>query len=319
MPEDVRSLVQHYMPDFPLKRCGKIYTDTTQFMDINHGDLISLGGLHYMVLKDEAERRFGIEDPKYWVKRCRVLENGERKILKLVFHERFPMQVGPFTIECFRSPRKEARILELVKSDHRFMQGITVKDDKDNPVRVLDIIQGKRLDMAIHALKMDHETYFHERFPEILKKYVDSCRAIGHLHINGEKHGDVRRDHLWVEYGTNDYRWIDFDYSFNFHENPFGLDIFGLGNILVFLTGKTNITSTYARENFDQDILNTITDNDYSIIIGNRIVNLKKLFPYIPEELNRVLLHFSVGARVFYDSVDELLEELAPCIDLCRG
>jgi len=42
-------------------------------------------------------------------------------------------------------------------------------------------------------------------------------------------------------------------------------------------------------------------------------VNLRKLYPYIPVELNRVLLHFSAGSEVFYDSVEELTEDLRAC------
>ena len=108
-----REIIEQYSPDFPRKHVGKIYTDTTEFMNINYGDVMSLGGMHYLVLRDEAERRFGIEDPKYWVKRCRTLETGERKIIKLVFQERFPLKLGDFELICHRSPEKEARILNL--------------------------------------------------------------------------------------------------------------------------------------------------------------------------------------------------------------
>ncbi|MGQ9812340.1 MAG: serine/threonine protein kinase, partial [Dissulfurimicrobium sp.] len=47
------------------------------------------------------------------------------------------------------------------------------------------------------------------------------------------------------------------------------------------------------------DVLNEITIHDFSLLYPNRVVNLKKLFPYIPDELNRVLLHFSSGAEIF--------------------
>ena len=42
-----------------------------------------------------------------------------------------------------------------------------------------------------------------------------------------------------------------------------------------------------------------------------RVANLRKIYPYIPESLNRVLLHFSEGANLFYDAADQLLEDLA--------
>ena len=43
-------------------------------------------------------------------------------------------------------------------------------------------------------------------------------------------------------------------------------------------------------------------------------MNLKKIYPYLPESLNNVLLHFSSGAGVFYERVDELMAELTPAI-----
>ncbi len=317
MSGEACALIQKYHPTFPPGHGGGVFTDTTQFMGINYGDVVRLGDLHYLVLRDEAERRFGIEDPKYWVKRCRVLETGERKILKLVFHENFPMKIGSMELRCYRSPQKESRILNLVRNDTRFMQGVTVADERNNPVRVIDIIRGKRLDEMVEGLDLSHRAYFHEAFPAILENFIGACEAVAFLHHNWEKHGDIRRDHLLVEYDTGAYRWIDFDYTFEFHENPFGLDIFGLGSMLLFLAGKGAHTVQSAPDlGLDPSIPASLTPDDYSLLFANRICNLKKLFPYAPEELNRILLRFSHGANVFYDSVDEFLEELRPCVPL---
>ena len=239
------------------------------------------------------------------------LEDKQPQILKLAFYEKFPMNIGPFKIECFRSPRKEARILELVKGDMRFMQGYSAEDSAGNNVRVLDIIRGKRLDVWVHNIPVDHKTYFHEHFPDILEKYIGACEAIKFLHDNDEKHGDIRRDHLWVEYDTGDYRWIDFDYAFELYENPFGLDVFGLGSILIYLAGKANITpQTMKDHNIDPSMLSSIAPGDYSVVIGNRVVNLKKIYDYIPQSLNNILMHFSSSSSVFYESVDELMLDM---------
>ena len=307
----VQELTKQYMPEFPARYCGKIYTDTTEFMDIGYGDVIAVGGKHYMVLKDECERRFGIEDPKYWVKRCRELETGERKILKLVFYERFPMLIGSFTIQCHRSPGKEARILDLVGSDPRFMHGRSFPDEVGNNVRILDIVFGKRLDLIVQDLEEDHPTYLREILPGILENFIEACEAIDFLHRNRETHGDIRRDHLWVEYETGQYRWIDFDYAFDFHENPFGLDMFGLGNILTFLAGKGDHNPAHHPDA-------GLTAEDCSIVFGNRATNLRKIFPDIPPALNNVLMHFSAGTYIFYERVQEMLEDLRPCPDLLR-
>ncbi len=315
----VRELVARYASHFPQKRCGRLIEDTSEFMGIGHGDVIAIGGKHYLVLRDEAERRFGMEDPKYWVKRCAELETGERKILKLVFYETFPLKIGDFEILCHRSPRKEARILELVSGDTRFMQGTSIHDTNGNDVRILDIIRGKQLDTLVEEIEASHEHYFFEQLPEILNHFIGACEAIAFLHSHGEKHGDIRRDHLWIEAGTGRYRWIDFDYAFDFHENPFGLDIFGLGNILLFLTGKGEHTRhSMTRAGFSNAVLAALTPEDYSLMFPHRLSNLKKLFPYIPEQLNNVLLHFSAGTYVFYDRVEELLSELRPCLSHFR-
>lgn len=313
MSHDARELIARYCPDFPRARCGRIYTDTSQFMDIHHGDLIDLGGLHYLVLRDEAERRFGMEDPKFWVKRCRVLETGERKILKLVFYEDFMTNIGGMSVRCFRSPQKESRILDLVRGDMRFMQGFTVLDEVENPVRVLDIVQGRRVDLVVDAIAAEHPAYFRDHFPAILGKYIEACEAIALLHRGREKHGDVRRDHLYQEFDSKKFCWIDFDYTFEFHENPFGLDLFGLGNILIFLVGKGCHTMQALTERGLVRELR-LTPEDFALVLPNRLVNLRKLFPYIPEALHHVLMRFAAGTEVFYDSVEELLDDLRPCL-----
>ncbi len=320
MSLEVVELVKRYLPNFPLRYCRNIITDTTQFMSIDYGDVIKLDCGHYMVYKNEAERRFGLEDPKYWVKRCIELETGTRKILKLEFHETFPVKIGQFKIDCYRSPDKESRILEIVDGDPRFMQGKTVCDAAGRNVRILDIVQGRRLDLTIDSLDMEHETYFRQVLPGLLRHYIDAIYAIGKLHHHGERHGDIRRDHLYIDYKSNRWCWIDFDYTFKFYEHPFGLDLFGLGNILVFLVGMASITvQSLQKMEFEDGKRPHITQNDLSVAIGNRIINLQKIYPYIPDELNQILMHFSAGAEVFYSMTDELLEDLIPCVEMMEA
>jgi len=301
-----REILSRLAPDFPTRHAGEIFTDTTQFMRIGYGDVIALPDRNFLVLRDEAERRFGLEDPKYWVKRCRCLETGGRNLLKLVFHESFPMTIGAMVVTCTRSPRKESRILDLVRGDDRFMQGVTLADAEENPVRILDVVPGKRLDEKIEALEMPHRDYFHDLFPDILDRFIEACEAIGWLHARDEKHGDIRRDHLYVRYDTGRYCWIDFDYTFDFQESPFGLDLFGLGNIIQFLVGM----GQHTLQSVSPDQRAGLDHADCSIMFANRIVNLKKLFPYIPEALNNVLMRFSLEANVFYDATEDLLRDL---------
>jgi len=311
LPPSARELLARLAPDFPARHVGEIYTDTTEFMSISAGDVIKLGARHFLVLRDEAERRFGLEDPKFWVKRCRNLETGNRNLLKLVFHESFPMTIGSMVVTCTRSPRKESRILDLVRGDPRFMQGETILDTAGNPVRILEVVAGKRLDEKIEALEMPHRDYFHTLFPDVLARFIEACEAIAWLHERNEKHGDVRRDHLYVSYDTGRYVWIDFDYTFDFQESPFGLDLFGLGNIIQFLVGMGQHTT----QSITPAQRELIEPEDCSIMFANRIVNLKKLFPYIPDALNNVLLRFSLGANVFYDATRDLIRDLTKAHD----
>jgi hypothetical protein len=47
-----------------------------------------------------------------------------------------------------------------------------------------------------------------------------------------------------------------------------------------------------------------------NIVFHNRLANLKKVFAYIPDSLNRILLHFSRGANWFYEKTPQLLQDL---------
>ncbi|MGE4299923.1 MAG: serine/threonine protein kinase [Desulfovibrionaceae bacterium] len=321
MVAEVRELVRQYMPEFPIRHCGRLVTDTSNFTSIGYGDVIAVAGRHYMVLRDEAERRFGLEDPKFWVKRCRELETGARKILKLEFHEDFSLHIGALQIHCHRSPDKESRILDMTRGDPRFMQGENARDEAGHNVRILDVVQGRRLDLNIEDLQTeDHFTYFSQHVPGILERFIAACEALAMLHAGLEKHGDVRRDHLFTDRASGDYVWIDFDYAFESPANPFGLDIFGLGNILLFIVGKQihtrrDITSGV----YGEAAAARIEGGDYSVMFPYRLVNVRALFPYIPEQLHRVLMYFSLGSDVYYESVNEFLADLRPCVPLVRA
>jgi tRNA A-37 threonylcarbamoyl transferase component Bud32 len=301
---------------FPPRGKLNVVTDTTQFMSIQADDILELDGSYYLVRGEEVEGRFGLDgEPKYWVKRVIDLADGSSKIIKLVFHEKFLMQLGSLQIECFRSPVKEARILDKIRGDHRFMQGVNVLDSAGNQVRILDRIQGKRYYDHIHELEMDHEVYFYEHFPSIFDRIIGCVEAINRLHRIEELHGDIRNDHILIERGSGAYRWIDFDYTYDWAENPFGVDLYGLGNILMFTVGKGfhNLPDLAACGPAGMKIRSCLEPGDLSLFFKHRIANLQKLFPYIPDSLSYVLLHFSQGAGVFYEHTDELLQDLGAC------
>jgi hypothetical protein len=250
------------------------------------------------------------EDVKFWVKRAIDLEDGSPKILKLVFYEKFKVSVGGIEFQCFRSPRKEARILDLVHDHKNFMHGFSTEDEKGNTIRVLDMIKGKAVDALTVDMAGDHERYFYESFPEIFANYIECVEAVRFLHEHGEKHGDIRRDHILVDRETGYYRWIDFDFNYHHRENIYGYDLFGLGNILAFLVGKGDVLLTDLKKR-DGRLLENLRGEDMNIIFNNRVVNLKKIYPYIPQALNEVLMHFAVGSKWFYEHTSQLLNDLA--------
>src|SRR3974390_235625 len=91
----------------------QIYADTSNFFAINRGDVLALGGSHYLITGTACEQGFGLDgEPKHWVKRAVDCETGEPKIIKLVFLEQFVLQLGEIPVRYTRSPAKEARVLE---------------------------------------------------------------------------------------------------------------------------------------------------------------------------------------------------------------
>jgi DNA-binding TFAR19-related protein (PDSD5 family) len=55
------------------------------------------------------------------------------------------------------------------------------------------------------------------------------------------------------------------------------------------------------------------------MLFASRLANLRMLFPYIPESLNRVLMHFAQSARVFYTNTDEFLSDLEQALGDMTG
>ncbi len=312
--DDLRQMVARWLPPHQTPRRFRIHSDTTDFFRVEYDDIVLLNGRPYFIRHNAKELRFGLEDEvKHWVKRAIDLEDGSLKIMKLVFYERFMSHVGDIEFECFRSPRKEARILDLVAEHRNFMHGYAVPDEKGNIIRVLDFIKGKTLADHVGRMDLDHETYYHEHVPEILAQFLQCVEAIRFLHDHGEKHGDIRRDHILIDQETGDYRWIDFDFNYRHRENIYGYDLFGLGNILVFLIGMGDVLVTDLKKT-DHPCLHALNEHDFNIVFHHRVVNLRKLYPYISESLHRVMMHFSRGANRFYEHTSQLIADLGEAV-----
>ena len=73
----------------------------------------------------------------------------------------------------------------------------------------------------------------------------------------------------------------------------------GMGDVLI-----PNIKTA------NPQVFGELSEDDTNIVFNNRVANLIKIYPYIPENLNRILMHFSKSANVFYDHTLQLLDDL---------
>jgi len=307
---ELQDMIASYLGAGNVPQRFKVIVDTSDFFRVDYNDVVVLGGVPYLMRNYTKEGRFGLDDePKYWVRKAIDLKEQKAKIIKLVFHEEIDARVGDMVFKCVRSPGKEAAILEMVSGHRNFMQGIAIRDTADNIVRILDFIQGKRLDDLIFKLAANHEEFFYEHLADYLVIYGEMVKAIQFIHNQGQKHGDIRRDHILFDRKTEDYRWIDFDYDYYHEANMFGYDLFGLGNILIFLVGGGDITVQKLQAEASP-LLDKLSFEDMNIIFNNRVANLQKIYPYVPDALNYILLHFSNGANLYYENTGQLLEDL---------
>lgn len=291
----------------------QIFSDTTEFMNIQGGHVLRLADRFFLVLGDMREGRFGVdEQPKYWVKKALDIVSGEEKILKLVFHEEFNIRMGLLRIRCYRDPVKESEVLDMMRGDSRFMQGMTIEDDQDNPVRIIDFIRGRNLYRFLEDLPVDHLTYFGEALPGVLRRLLHAFEAIAEIHHRGYCHGDIRNDHILIDSATDEFRWIDYD----LRQDITDFDVWSLGNILLYAVGKGEHTfHDIAVRRISVAPGERLTEKDASAFFRHRIMNLEKLFPWIPAELNNILMRFSYGTTVFYENVPALLDDLRPVVE----
>jgi nucleotide-binding universal stress UspA family protein len=307
-------MVRRWVPEERVPRRIRI-KDTSDFFRVDYDDVVVLNDVPYLIRNNEREGRFGIPDEqKFWVKRSINLLDGKVRILKWAFREQFHSRIGDLVFECVRSPQKESRILKLVRGRTDFMQGEAVQDSAHNPLRIMDYIRGQTLEQVTLSLGKNHEDFFFNHYPLLLADFITSVKAIRFLHDNDEKHGDIRRDHLIKDKTSGQYRWIDFDYNYRHGASRFGYDLFGLGNTLIFITGRGDVT-TQALHREKPDIYHKLFEEDLNIVFSTRVANLKKIYPYIPDFLNQVLMHFASGARVHYETTGELIEDLGEALE----
>jgi serine/threonine protein kinase len=204
-------------------------------------------------------------------------------------------------------------VLNLVRGDRRFMQGFTELDTSGNPVRIIDYIKGPSIFQFIHNSQKNHEAYFHEDLPPMLHRLTGCMEAIKFLHDHGTCHGDIRNDHIIIDADTGEYRWIDFD--LNQHVSDF--DVWSMGNILNYTVGQgINSFHTILRsDRFPEQVRASLKPEDGSAFYEYRVINLIKLFPYIPRRLNDILMHFAIKPRGNYVTIEQLLSDFREMLE----
>ncbi len=289
----------------------QIKEDTTEYMRIHGGMILRLDGNDYFVMGDATEGRFGIDDqPKFWVKYAMDLTSGERKVIKLVFYESFTSRMGSLLLKGTRSPKKEAQVLDVVRGHPNFMQGYALHDSAGNLVRMVDFVRGPNLYRYLNDLDVPHELYFNKMLPGIMTKLLDCFEAIDFLLSRGQHHGDIRPDHIIIQREFGRHVWIDFDFEIS-HDD---FDLWSLGDVLVFVIGKGAHTYQEVIQYPELYPVRTeslvLTEHDSMMFVKNQIANLRLLFPYIPEKLNRILVSFSAGTTFFYEDTRTLIDEI---------
>lgn len=285
-----------------------IFEDTSGFMSIDSGDILRLSGNDYFVMGYAREGRFGIdEQPKFWVRTAIDLTTGAKKVIKMVFHETFECRIRETVFRCLRSPEKEAAILREMRQHPHFMHGQAAHDTAGNIVRIIDFVSGPTLYAYLRDQEMSHEEYYRRELSGVMQLFLASIEAIAQLHKQGLHHGDIRADHIIIKSETGAYVWIDYDY-----EVCILYDVFCLGNVLQQVVGKGrhSLDDIRLQPSDYPDFNSTLTASDMSLMRRHRVANLRKLYPYISEGVNEILMRFSAGGTDSYKDVDSLLEDL---------
>lgn len=318
--EDPQSLKERItaLSGRPVRDRPKVFEDTSAFMSIDGGDVLRLAGNDYLVLGNAREGRFGIDDqPKFWVKTAVDLTNGDRKVIKLVFDESFTCRIGEERFGCARSAKKEAEILRVMRHQPYFMQGEGVCDSGGNLVRILEFIPGPTLYEQLRQIDLPHREFYQKMFPGMMQAVIEAVEAIAQLHRAGFYHGDIRADHLLLDKTPNSYSWIDFDYEV---DNPF-YDLYCLGNVLLQVVGKGRHSAhdINLKPQKYPDLNEELNTGDMSLMFPHRVANLRKLFPHLSPDLNKILMRFSVGSIDRYLDLDTLLADLRSLFPLGKG
>ena len=286
----------------------ELFEDTSSYAAIVAGSVLRLDGADYLVTGSPRDSRFGFDDqPMVWTKYAVDLSDGARKIIKLVFYEQFSFAVKGINIHLRRDPQKEGAFLEEVRGDSHFMQGQAVTDPAGNLVRIVDRLPGQSLFERLARMNMPHEDYFDRAFPEVMGELIESIEALALVHQRGLQHGDIRSDHLLFS-DSGRLVWIDFDFATEFED----YDLWCLGGVLASVVGggPHNLHGIKRRRAAYPRMQTAPGPQDTLFLHPYQVANLRKLFPYVPRRLNRILMSFSRHPTEMYEDIHALAADL---------
>jgi len=86
-------------------------------------------------------------------------------------------------------------------------------------------------------------------------------------------------------------------------------DVWSVGNVLHFVSARRIVRIREVLAN-RPDLVSRIGPEDASLFFPYRLMNLGKLYPWLPPPLTETLRRFAVGDCVRYERVDEVVEDL---------
>ena len=88
------------------------------------------------------------------------------------------------------------------------------------------------------------------------------------------------------------------------------------GNLLQFVIGKglNPIGQIIQSDDFSQNVIDSLGPLDCGAYYTYRLMNLKKIYPYISPGLNEMLMRFSASSLRHYNQLWELMEVLREVI-----
>jgi hypothetical protein len=175
---------------------------------------------------------------------------------------------------------------------------------------VIDFIQGKTVLKVLGDLEMTHERYVDEVLPRLLVEILDCFSGIVGLHDRGLCHGDIRNDHLILDSQDGRARWLDFD----FVRASLVFDVWTMGNVLNCVLAKGFVTFHGLRQS-RPDVRDRVDGRDASAFFRHRVMNVDRLFPYLPPCFAAMLRRFCAGATVRYERAEQIASDLGACLD----